>query len=79
MDKTLIRRRFARSVRSYAEYAQAQRLIAERMCAMLRSLLPDRPADVLEIGCGTGTFTRLFMQQQRLKSGIGEHPSELMH
>ena len=62
MDKTLIRRRFARSVRSYAEYAQAQRLIAERMCAMLRSLLPDRPADVLEIGCGTGTFTRLFIQ-----------------
>ena len=47
MDKTLIRRRFASSVRSYAEYAQAQRLIAERMCAMLRSLLPDRPADVL--------------------------------
>lgn len=62
MDKTLIRRRFARSVRSYAEYAQAQQMIAGRMCAMLRPLLSDRPADVLEIGCGTGTFTRLFMQ-----------------
>ena len=62
MDKTLIRRRFARSVRSYAEYARAQQMIAGRMCAMLRPLLSDRPADVLEIGCGTGTFTRLFMQ-----------------
>ena len=62
MDKTLIRRRFARSVRSYAEYARAQQMIAGRMRAMLRPLLPDRPADVLEIGCGTGTFTRLFIQ-----------------
>ena len=62
MDKHLIHRRFARSVRSYAEYAQAQRLIAERMCSMLRDLLPDQPDNVLEIGCGTGTFTRLFIQ-----------------
>ena len=62
MDKTLIRRRFARSVRSYAEYAQAQRLIAERMCLMLRPLVRECPASVLEIGCGTGIFTRLFIQ-----------------
>lgn len=62
MDKTLIRRRFARSVRSYAEYARAQQMIAGRMCLMLRPLVRECPASVLEIGCGTGTFTRLFMQ-----------------
>lgn len=65
MDKQLIRTRFAKSVRSYAEYAQAQTVIASKLCGLLSSVLTEDPADVLEIGCGTGTFTRNYLRHFR--------------
>ena len=69
MDKNLIRTRFSRSIRSYDEYAIAQRLITARLCEMLAGL-PDfqKGAEIgqtLEIGCGTGTFTRMFLEKFR--------------
>lgn len=46
---------FSRHARGYDRYAHLQSSMAER----LASLLPDPfPARVLEIGCGTGIFTR---------------------
>ncbi|HIZ85703.1 MAG TPA: malonyl-ACP O-methyltransferase BioC [Candidatus Coprenecus stercoravium] len=65
MDKQLIRTRFARSIRSYAEYAQAQTVIASRLCSLLSGVLTEEPHKVLEIGCGTGTFTRQFLKRFR--------------
>ena len=65
MDKQLIRTRFAKSIRSYAEYAQAQTVIASRLCSLLSAVLIEEPRRVLEVGCGTGTFTRRFLEQFR--------------
>ena len=65
MDKQLIRTRFAKSIRSYAEYAQAQTVIASRLCSLLSAVLLEEPRRVLEVGCGTGTFTRRFLEQFR--------------
>ena len=69
MDKHLIHQRFAKSIRSYAEYAQAQSVIASKLCSLLSSVLTEEPERVLEVGCGTGTFTRRFLQKF--------HPEEL--
>ena len=70
MDKHLIHQRFAKSIRSYAEYAQAQSVIASKLCSLLSSVLTEEPRKVLEVGCGTGTFTRHFLQKF--------HPEELV-
>ena len=73
MDKNLIRTRFSRSIRSYDEYAIAQRLIAVRLCDMLAGLSGFQNGTgigpTLEIGCGTGTFTRMMLEKF--------HPSRL--
>lgn len=65
IDKQLVKTRFAKSAGSYAEYARAQKDIAARLCSLLSETLPDRPGEVLEIGCGTGTFTRCFLETFR--------------
>lgn len=46
---------FSKYARSYDRYAQLQKSMAERLAALLPEPIPDI---VLEIGCGTGIFTR---------------------
>ena len=46
---------FSRAARSYDRHAQIQRTMAERLASFLPDPLPRR---ILEIGCGTGVFTR---------------------
>ncbi|MCA9484150.1 MAG: methyltransferase domain-containing protein [Nitrospina sp.] len=46
---------FSRHVSSYERHAQLQRSMAERLATFLPPALPE---PVLEIGCGTGLFTR---------------------
>lgn len=51
---------FSRHAKTYDRYAQLQKSMAER----LASLLPiPLPGNVLEIGCGTGLFTRHLLTQ----------------
>ncbi|MBT3510349.1 MAG: malonyl-ACP O-methyltransferase BioC [Nitrospina sp.] len=51
---------FSKHAKTYDRYAQLQRSMAER----LASLLPDSlPSNVLEIGCGTGLFSRHLLTQ----------------
>lgn len=71
MDKHLIRSRFSRSLSSYNDSAYAQHHIAGRLCAMTAGQRKGNTSagKVLEIGCGTGILTRLFITQF--------HPSEL--
>lgn len=71
MDKHLIRTRFSRSLSSYNDSAYAQRHIAGRLCDMTAGQCKGKTnaGKVLEIGCGTGILTRLFITRF--------HPSEL--
>lgn len=64
MDKTLIRQRFARATGSYLQTASIQRTIAERMVERIEQYVPeDCRQKVLEVGCGTGMFTRMYLQK----------------
>lgn len=58
-DKSLIDS-FSKHAKSYDRYAQLQKSMAERLSSLLPVPLPDR---VLEIGCGTGLFTRHLLTQ----------------
>ena len=51
---------FSRHAKTYDRYAQLQKSMAERLASLLPTPLPD---NVLEIGCGTGLFTRHLLTQ----------------
>lgn len=64
MNKELIVRRFSRAAVSYEEEATVQRQIAARMIDLLKiSISAERYRNVLEIGCGTGLFSRMLQKQ----------------
>jgi malonyl-ACP O-methyltransferase BioC len=61
MDKELMARRFAKAAGSYGGEATVQRQIAAKMTALLDShFRPGRCRTILEIGCGTGLFSRML-------------------
>ncbi|RKE42630.1 malonyl-ACP O-methyltransferase BioC [Sphingobacterium detergens] len=62
MDKQRIRSRFSKAAQSYHSAAVVQGQIAEKMINLLRNLFLISPDRVLEIGCGTGFFSRLLLQ-----------------
>jgi len=51
---------FSKHAKTYDRYAQLQKSMAERLASFLPVPLPD---NVLEIGCGTGLFTRHLLTQ----------------
>lgn len=60
MYKNVVARNFSKSVSSYDSHASVQKGCAEK----LAGLLPDSgPRRILEIGCGTGNFTRLLREK----------------
>lgn len=64
MDKALIRHRFAKASGSYPRQAFVQRDIALRMADLIgRYVSPEAHRRVLEIGCGTGLFTRAYLHR----------------
>lgn len=54
-----VKRAFARAAASYDTYAVLQREVADRLISHLE-FTKIRPARILDIGCGTGYFTRLL-------------------
>lgn len=72
IDKETIRKRFTRAISTYDTNAAVQATVAERLAetiGMTVSRSGTRHADhigrVLEIGCGTGLFTREFLRRFR--------------
>lgn len=64
MDKALISRRFAKAVGTYLDKADVQRYVASQMAELTSRYIPsDIQERVLEIGCGTGMFTRMYLKQ----------------
>ena len=59
----LIKRRFSKAVNTYDQYAQAQHLICEHLVNILTRYSDNRFKRILEIGCGSGGFTRLLKQE----------------
>ena len=62
MDKELIRKRFSKASSAYASQATIQYQIAAKMNAKIEQYIPSSiRRTVLEIGCGTGLFTRRYL------------------
>jgi malonyl-CoA O-methyltransferase len=51
---------FSKHAKSYDRYAQLQKSMAERLASFLPDPLPN---NILEIGCGTGLFSRHLLTQ----------------
>lgn len=63
MDKRLIAGRFGKAIASYDNEAMIQRQIADKMVELLGRYLNPSCGNVIEVGCGTGLFSRSFLCQ----------------
>lgn len=67
IDKNLVKERFSKAIDTYTHEAIVQQYIAEQMCNILKKFIPsEKKGAVLEIGCGTGLFTRLFLKENTI-------------
>ena len=62
-DKSLIRKRFARSLKTYTDNASVQHRIANRLMSELIETAGANYQRICEIGCGTGLFTSLISEK----------------
>lgn len=60
LDKTAITRNFSKSAYRYDEHASIQRLAANRL---IEEIPENNFRQILEIGCGTGIYTRLLKER----------------
>lgn len=61
MEKSLIRNSFAKALHTYRDNAEVQAHVAGRMLELIKSCGYCCGAPVLELGCGTGNFTKAFL------------------
>ena len=76
IDSERIRRKFDRACLTYDEAAVAQQQIARHLSAIWEVYQQKhrfRPATALEIGCGTGGFTRYLQQSCASASRVLQH------
>ena len=60
----IIGRNFSRYAHTYDNHAQLQKLMAEKLASFLPN---DTSEQILEIGCGTGLFTKYLLAKQAKK------------
>lgn len=63
--KRLMAERFARAADTYEREAEAQRRIAGRMLGLLLPFVPVPCPEIVEVGCGTGLYSRLLLRALR--------------
>ncbi|MFH1552078.1 MAG: malonyl-ACP O-methyltransferase BioC [Candidatus Omnitrophota bacterium] len=60
MDKKIIRNNFSRNADSYDDHAAVQKRCAEKLIELIRGKQFRR---ILEVGCGTGIYTKLLRDE----------------
>ncbi|MCD8194622.1 MAG: malonyl-ACP O-methyltransferase BioC [Tannerellaceae bacterium] len=70
IDTQQVCRRFSRAIPSYDRHARAQQQICHRLAGLVSRYAGDRFGRILEIGCGTGGFTRLLKQQCQVEEWV---------
>ncbi|MDO4771583.1 malonyl-ACP O-methyltransferase BioC [Porphyromonas sp.] len=58
IDKDLVRKRFASAISYYDEEASPQRMVSDRIAALLEEKTEVPSGRIFEIGCGTGFLSR---------------------
>ncbi len=67
MNKTLVQARFKRALGTYDQHAGVQAGAAGRLLELVRATLGHEFPRVLEIGCGTGLFTRRLLDALQVR------------
>ncbi len=67
IEKSLIKERFCKSIKTYSEYATVQATIAKRLAQKLKEHGQEFNT-VLELGAGTGFLTRELVEQFKVNS-----------
>ncbi|MCC8142790.1 MAG: methyltransferase domain-containing protein [Tannerellaceae bacterium] len=70
IDTRQIGRRFSRAISTYDQHALAQQQICNRLAGLVSRYAGNRFGRILEIGCGTGGFTRLLKQQCQVEEWV---------
>lgn len=70
IEQAQICRRFTRALPTYNRHAEAQQTICRRLAELLAAYTGNRFERVLEIGCGSGGFTRLLQTQCRAEEWV---------
>lgn len=70
IEKERIKCRFKKAQDTYDAHAEAQRRICARLIDLLSQFSPSHFRRVLEIGCGSGTFTRLLQQRRAVDEWV---------
>ena len=68
MDKATIARRFSKAAITYNRNATVQAIVAKRLAGMLADTGCKNFEKAMEIGCGTGLFTKFLTSDFKIKS-----------
>ena len=70
IEQERIRRRFSQAVNTYDDHADAQKRICAHLVQLLTVYTSSHFRRVLEIGCGSGGFTRLLKQECQIEEWV---------
>lgn len=63
IDKSLVRRRFARAMHTYEKHATVQEKMAQKLTELAREITGQEYQNILELGCGSGLLTRKVLSE----------------